>query len=124
MGKCEKKEVIINGVTYVPKTDEQAESLDGMEFLIIRTYSAGVFAGYMQEVSEDGKQVVLRQAIRLHAWQGAASLSQMAMEGTNEPDCCRFAMPMSKLCVTEAIERISCTLKAQKSIQGVKSWKV
>jgi len=124
MNTCAEKEITINGIVYVPKSHAPAEIFEGMEYKIVRTYSAGVFAGYIEEVSEDGKQVTMRQAIRLHTWQGAASLSQMAMEGTNKPDECNFAMPVYKIIVTEAIERIDCTRKAQESIQGVKSWKV
>lgn len=124
MNTCAEKEITINGIVYVPKSHAPAEIFEGMEYKIVRTYSAGVFAGYIEEVSEDGKQVTMRQAIRLHTWQGAASLSQMAMEGTNKPSGCRFAMAVDKVSVSECIELLDCTLQAQKSIEGAKSWKV
>ena len=119
-----RKKVMIDGEEFVKADELKAELVDGMEFKIVRTYSAGVFAGYIEEVSENGKRVVIRKAIRLHAWQGAASLSQMAMEGTNKPSGCRFAMAVDKVSVSECIELLDCTLQAQKSIEGAKSWKV
>lgn len=42
-------EIEINGIKYVPKNWAEshglAEKLDGLEYVIVRTYSAGVFAG-------------------------------------------------------------------------------
>ena len=52
------------------------------KFVICRTYSAGVFAGFLE--SREGKEVVLTKARRLWYWDGAASLSQLAMEGTKK----------------------------------------
>ena len=52
------------------------------KYVICRTYSAGVFAGFL--VSREGKEVVMTQARRLWYWAGAASLSQLAMEGTKK----------------------------------------
>lgn len=116
----------INGVTYTPveemKESVMAEKLNGMEFKIVRTYSAGVFAGYVE--SREGKEIVLRNAIRLWYWKGAASLSQLAMEGVKEPDKCKFGMPVNKVLLTEAIEILDCTQKAKENIEGVVSWKI
>ena len=59
---------------------------------IIRTYSAGVFCGKVKSVSATGKQciVVLDDCIRIHYWDGAASLSQLATQGVTNPNNCRF----------------------------------
>ncbi len=116
----------INGVTYAPveemKENITAEKLDGMEFKIVRTYSAGVFAGYVEK--REGKEVVLRNAIRLWYWEGAASLSQLAMEGVKKPDKCKFGMPVDKVLLTEMIEMLDCTQAAKENIEGVTSWKI
>lgn len=92
------------------------------QFVIIRTYSAGVFAGFLEK--RDGKEVHLTDAIRIWYWDGAASLSQLAMEGVKKPSECKFGMPVDRIILTEAIEIISTTPEAQKNIQGVPSWKV
>ena len=109
----------IDGVEYVTK-DSKAECLDGMEYKIIRTRSAGVFAGYIE--SRDGLQTVIRQARRLWRWYGAASLSQLAEEGTSDPENCKFPIAVDKITVTETIEILDVTKQAQESIEGVPVW--
>ena len=90
-------------------------------YVVVRTYSAGCFAGYLE--SEKGQEVVLSQARRLWQWSGAASLSQLAVDGTSNPGGCKFpvATPMHKL--YQAIETIYATVAARKSIDAVPIWK-
>ena len=108
----------VNGVEYVRadsvQNDAPSEKLDGMPYVIIRTYSAGVFAGYLK--SRNGKEVVLVQARRLWYWKGAASLSQLAMEGVKHPSGCKFPCPVDEIILTEAIEVISTTKAAQTAL--------
>jgi hypothetical protein len=117
------KTIIINEIEYVPKSEvkQKAVSLKGKLYVIVRTYSAGVFAGYLD--SKKGKEVVLLKARRLWYWDGAASLSQLAMEGVSKPKNCKFPCEVDKLGLTEAIEIIEATKKAQESIADVKIWK-
>lgn len=114
------KEITIDGVMYTPKKP-QAPKRDGMEYCIVRTYSAGVFAGYIE--SRNGKEVVMRNARRLWQWDGAASLSQLAVDGVAAPQNCKFPCEVDMITLTEAIEIIPATAKAQKSIAGVPVWK-
>jgi hypothetical protein len=124
MSKTTINELEVNGQTYVLKgTDAKpAEKLDGMDFVIVRTYSAGVFAGYLKE--RDGKEATIVNAIRLWYWSGAASLSQLATDGPKNTGSCKFGVPVSQITVTEAIEIVAVTEKAQKVIQETKSWTV
>jgi len=92
-----------------------------MKNVIVRTYSAGVFAGQLE--SREGKEVVLRNARRIWYWSGAATLSQLAMEGTSKPSDCKFPGPVDCITLTEAIEIIDMTEKAAKSIAEVPVWK-
>jgi hypothetical protein len=92
------------------------------EYVIIRTRSAGVFAGYVTD--HDGQTVVLRSARRLWYWSGAASLSQLAMEGVKNPDRCKFPCEVDRVTLHEVIEEIPCTEAARLSIAGVPVWKV
>lgn len=115
------KEVQIDGITYVPKS-QPADKLDDMEYKIIRTYSAGVFAGYIEK--RNGKEVSIREARRIWKWAGAASLSQLAMEGTKEPSNCKFPTPVDRIVVTEAIEILDVTKEAQDSIVSVPIWEI
>lgn len=91
------------------------------KYVIVRTYSAGVFAGTFE--SRKGKEVVLKNARRLWYWAGAASLSQLAMEGTSSPGSCKFPIEVKTILLTEPIEIIECTAKAKKSIKDVKIWR-
>lgn len=119
------KEIIVDGIKYVPANEielKKAKELNGMKYCIVRTYSAGVFAGYVE--SRNGREVVIRDVRRIWYWAGANSLSQLAKDGTTNPEECKFAVEVDKIEVTEAIEIIECTDKAQKSIEDVKEWKV
>ena len=113
----------IDDVEYVRKdsVNQKAETLDEMSYVICRTYSAGVFAGYLE--NRNGKEVVMRQARRIWYWDGAASLSQLSVDGTSKPENCKFPCAVDRVELTEAIEIIECTLKAQESIKGVAIWK-
>lgn len=117
-------EITINGEVYVKKSEisENAEKRDGMDYCIVRTYAAGVFAGYVE--SRNGKECVIRDARRIWYWEGAASLSQLAMDGTSKPDKCKFPVAVDRVLVTEAIEFDYCTEKAKKSIEEVPVWSV
>ena len=100
---------------------ELAREKDGMRYVIVRTYSAGVFAGYLAE--KQGQEVVIKNARRLWYWSGAASLSQLAMEGVKNPKECKFPCEVDSVVLTQAIEILDCTEKSRKSIKGVKTWK-
>lgn len=90
-------------------------------YVIVRTYSAGVFAGILE--SRNGREVVMREARRLWYWAGAASLSQLAMEGTSKPLECKFPIAVSRVELLEAIEILDVTDKARESIAMVPVWK-
>ena len=106
-------EVVIDGKVFREKTES--------EYKIVRTRSAGVFAGYID--TKEGNTVIMRDARRIWYWDGAASLSQLAMEGTSKPDSCKFPCEVDRVELFEVIEIIDCTDKAKESIQEVEIWK-
>ena len=118
--KSEVKEIIINGIEYVKKGSIQTLQIVN-DYVIVRTYSAGVHAGEL--VSRNGKEVELKNARRIWYWDGAASLSQMAIEGVSKPQNCKFPCEVTKIILTEAIEIIPCTQRAIDSMRGVPIWK-
>lgn len=91
-----------------------------LPYVIVRTYSAGVFAGEL--VSREGKEVTLANARRIWFWAGAASLSELAMRGTSKPAECKFPCPVERVALTESIEILDTTPTARASIEGVKEW--
>ena len=90
------------------------------DYVIVRTNAAGVFAGFLKEkVSE---QITLRKARRLWYWDGAASLSQLSVDGVSKPENCKFPCEVEKVILLDVIEVLFCTEKAKKSIENVKVW--
>ena len=89
---------------------------------MVRTYSAGVFIGTVAE--RDGKEVTLTNARRIWYWDGAATLSQLATEGTSKPKNCTGPAPVAEVVLTEAIEFIPATEAAIASIAAVPEWKM
>ena len=81
------------------------EEKDGMPYVIVRTYSAGVFAGYLK--SRKKKEVEMVQVRRLWYWSGAASLSQLSVDGVKNPSNCKFPCEVDSIFLTEAIEPCS-----------------
>ena len=125
MSETCKSKITIEGKDYVltPVGEQPAEKRNGMKYCLIRTYSAGVFCGYV--ASREGTEVTLLDAIRLWKWSGAASLSQLAMEGVKSPDGCKFAMPITtELILSGVIEATEMTEAAKSNVQSVKSWKM
>ena len=115
--------MMIDDVKYIREDavrSEPAEKLDGMPYMMVRTYSAGVFAGYVKE--RKGEEATLLKARRIWYWDGASSLSQLAMEGTKKPDVCKFPCEVDKIILTNVVELIDITAKAKESIDGVKIW--
>lgn len=115
-------EININGTVYVPKEEamqSMAVDTDGLIYCIIRTYSAGVHTGYLKE--RNGKEVTLANARRIWYWEGAFTLSAMAVDGVSKPESCKFSCIVPEITLTEAIEIIPCTEKAKTIIEGVKT---
>src|ERR1700676_518182 len=86
-------------------------------YVIVRTQSAGVFAGNLK--SRTGSEVMLTDARRLWFWDGAASLSQLAVEGTSKPKPCKFPVAVPSVELLGVIEILDVTEAAKKSIEEV-----
>ena len=88
---------------------------------IVRCDRSGVFYGEIE--SRNGQEVTMRNARCLWYWDGAASLLQLALEGTTEPRDCKFTVYVDELTVVDAIEILPCTDKAAVCIEGVSEWR-
>ena len=109
-----KDQITVDGIEYVKKCNTYEKKV------IIRTYSAGVHFGDL--FAKDGKEVTLKNARRIWYWEGAASLSQMAVSGVSLPNKCKFSVVVPEITLTEAIEIIPCTKEASENIIGVPTW--
>jgi hypothetical protein len=114
--------IVINGETYIKESlcIQENTKLDGMEAVIVRTYSAGVFYGYLE--SQVGQEVVLRKARRMWQWYGA-SLSECAQSGTPDASKCKFPEAVDTVKLLNSIEILSLTDNAKKTLDAVKIWK-
>ena len=111
-------EIEINSKIYVKKSS--LNPIDKSNYVIVRTYSAGIFAGTIE--LQDGKRVVLSNARRIWYWDGSASLSELATKGTSKPENCKFPCAVERVELMEVIEILNVTPVARKSIESVKEW--
>ncbi len=88
------------------------------EYVIIRTYSAGVWFGKLEQKS--GNEVILSDARRMWKWWAAKSisLSGVAKYGINEKNS-KICPALEKVWL-EAVEILSMTDTAIKSLKGAK----
>ena len=91
------------------------------DYYIIRCEKAGVFFGHIKD--RNGDEAVLTDVRRIWYWEGAATLSQMAMEGVKKPEACKFTVTVPEMTVLGVIEMIPCTDEAVQSILGVPEWR-
>lgn len=117
------QKITIGNVEYVraDSTPTTAYDTNGLQYTVIRSRDSGCWAGYLE--SHDGDQVELVNARRLWYWDGAATLSQLAMEGVKRPKNCKFPMPVAKVTIVGVCEIISATEMARSSIAEVEEWK-
>ena len=117
---AEPKTIMIDDVKDV-QADSVAPEVDGMKYCVIRTYSAGVHIGYVAEFGDKSAQhCKLLSSRRLHYWNNAASLSQVAMDGVGSES--RIAMEIPEIELTDVIEVIPCSEKAAEFFKGAKAW--
>lgn len=83
------------------------------EFVLVRTFSAGVHCGVLEEIG--GTAVTLIDARRIWRWRGANSCHELSLYGAAE-DYTRISEPVPKIMLTQAIEVIPCATKAQQNL--------
>lgn len=96
------------------------EELKG-KYVIVRGDRSGVFFGILE--NQNGQEVELKECRRLWYWDGACSISELALNGTARPDNCKFTVTIDNILLIDGIEVIPCTERAIESIQSVKEWK-
>lgn len=116
------KEITINGIIYIPKEEKQKLQIENLKFVIIRSQSAGVHMGYLGQKDKD--EVTLYHTRRIWYWSGAASLSQLALEGVKKSNDCKFSVELESNTILGTIEIIPITEFAEKILKGVPVWKI
>ena len=90
--------------------------------VIVRADRAGVFFGTLTE--KDGSEVVLTSVRKLFYWNGAAAIEQIAVDGVNKQNDCKFTVVVEEITISNVIQIIPCTEKAITNIENVKEWKL
>lgn len=91
-------------------------------YYIVRGDRSGLFFGKIAERND--KVVEMTEVRRLWYWDGAASISQLAQEGTTRPQECKFTVTVDRAWILDAIEIDLCSDRAVASIKAVAEWKM
>ena len=89
--------------------------------VIIRADRAGVFYGTI--VRKDGDEVELKDCRRIWYWDGAASLSEIAVSGVKH-ETSKITVTVKSIVILGVIEIITCTEEAIKNIESAPVWKI
>jgi hypothetical protein len=91
--------------------------------VLIRSYASGVHFGTLEseEFTPSGKVVKLLNSRRIHYWQGAASLSQIATDGIQKG---RVAVVLPLIEVVNVIETIPLSESAIDNLEKQPVWKI
>jgi hypothetical protein len=88
---------------------------------VFRTYSAGVHVGTLAR--RNGRECLVTNSRRIWYWKEACSLSQIATEGSKSINECKIAVAVPEILLTEVIEIIPMSEKAEKNIMESPEWK-
>lgn len=94
-----------------------------MKKVLIRSYASGVHFGELasEQFTPSGKVVVLKNSRRIHYWEGAASLSQVANYGITRG---RVTMVLPEIEVVNVIETIPLSQAAINNLENQPVWKI
>ena len=120
-----KDEITVDGIQYVKKS-VIATTREGKEWVIIRSDRAGVHYGILESKRDaiQGLEVTLRLARRVFYWEGAASLSQMAVHGISKPESSKVSMTVDSIIISGVIEIIPIEDSAFNNLFNQPIWKV
>ncbi len=85
-------------------------------YVVVRGRSSGAHAGLL----ESRDPLVLTNSRRLWQWFGAATLSEVAVDGVNSASC-KFGRPV-RIEILDPIEIIDTTEKARATIEAAPKW--
>ena len=111
--------ITIDDVKYVREDSisQKAVNTKGLPAVIVRSPSAGVFAGYLAEYKD--RSVKLLGCRRIWYWAGAFTLSEMSKDGVSKPSECKFSDTVDEHYILDASEIIPMTQKAATQIFAI-----
>ena len=97
--------------------DVNTDSVIG-SYVILRTYSAGVHVGILEEFH--GTHAWLSESRRIWRWSGANTLSEISLRGVG--DNSRISEKVPKILLTEVIEVLPCSDAARANLDRDGQW--
>lgn len=91
------------------------------QVVLVRS-EAGIFVGNL--AGYENLEATLLNVRRLWYWTGAATLSQLAQEGTKKPKDCKAPCEVDRIIIPNIMEMLDVTDKAKKSIDSIPVWEV
>jgi len=88
--------------------------------VVLTRSTAGIFVGNLENY--ENKEATLTDARRLWYWTGAASLSQLAQEGTSRPKDCKVPCAVDRVIITDVMEMLDVSDAAQKTLNKIPVW--
>lgn len=118
-------EITLNGQQYVLKEFGDFTNA-GMTPVLIRSYDSGVHFGLLKQEQHTPAGIIvdLVQSRRVHYWSGAASLSQLAIDGIQNPDDSRIAKPLPFIRIGRVCEIIPTSPNLFVTLQNLPEWSV
>jgi hypothetical protein len=120
----EMKERILQKILFggsIAENTNQSLSADMIgEKVLVRSKSAGVFIGEL--VAKNGQEVKLKNSRRIWYWQGACSVSQLAVDGSKNLDQCKIAKIVPKEIIEESVETIQMSEAAYSNLWSAREW--
>ena len=91
---------------------------NGNPFVLVRGANCGVHAGYLSDRGVETGYITLLNSRRVWSWEGAMTLSELAINGSDSPSTCRFgcAIPQLELLKADTCELIHCSDAGVKTI--------
>jgi len=86
---------------------------------IVRADRAGVFFGEIKE--NKGTSVVMTNVRKIHYWEGAAAVEQIAMSGISGSS--RLTVVVPEMEIMTPIQIIPCSEQATENLKGWNEWK-
>jgi hypothetical protein len=88
--------------------------------VIVRCTQAAAHFGIL--VHEEDNTVVLKDARRIWSWAGAATLTDLALDGSRRPTECKVTRPAPLVKLGDACEVIMCTKEAVAAFNEIPEW--
>jgi hypothetical protein len=91
------------------------------KYVIVRDDKAGVFFGILSK--KENTELTLTKARKLYYWSGANTVEQLAVEGVQNPDSCKFTQIVDIIVLSNYNQILPCTDNAIYNLNSIRTWK-